>query len=207
MKKIKLTLLLILLSTSIFASDISFNGGYTKISMKEGLEEITLENPAHVEVDSLSLTANKISLLGESYDKIECTGKVVIVDESKGLTILCTSLFFDRTQNIISIVGGVEIDDTQNNLHATALQLEYNIDKGIMDLSVEINLLHIADDEVMKCTCDTLRFDRTDSSLVMLGNSTVDWKEDNYKAQAISVNMNNNEISLKGSIEGTIKNN
>lgn len=207
MKKIKLILLILFtLSFPLFASNISFNGGYTKISMQEGLESITLENPAFVEVDNLTISATKITLLGKNYDKIQCEGKVKIVDEEKGLTILCQSLFFDRTANTISIVGGVEIDDTTNNLHSTALQLEYDINKGTMDMSVEVKLLHIADDSVMSCTCDTLRYDREGNSLVLLGNSTVDWKKDKYRAEAISVDMENNEISLEGSIEGTIRN-
>jgi lipopolysaccharide export system protein LptA len=208
MKKINfLLIILITLSSTLFASDISFNGGYTKISMKEGLESITLENPAFVEIDNLSLSATKISLLGKNYDTIQCEGKVKIYDSEKGLTILCQSLFFDRIENIISIVGGVEIDDTTNKLHSTALQLEYDIDKGKMDMSVEVNLLHIADDTVMKCSCDTLSYDRENNSLVLLGNSSVNWQDDEYRAEAISVDMESNEISLEGSIEGTIKNN
>jgi lipopolysaccharide export system protein LptA len=206
MKRIKLILLLLIISLELFASNISFKGGYTKISMKEGLESITLENPAFVEVDSLTLSATKISLLGKAYDKIQCEGKVEIVDSEKGLTILCQSLFYDRTSNIISIVGGVEIDDTINSLHSTSLQLEYDIDKGKMDMSVEVKLLHIADDAVMKCSCDTLLYDREGNSLVLLGNSTVNWKNDEYRAEAISVDMENNEITLEGSIEGTITN-
>jgi lipopolysaccharide export system protein LptA len=208
MKKIKLILLILLtLSPSLFASNISFNGGYTKISMQEGLESITLENPAFVEIDNLTLSATKISLLGKDYDKIQCEGKVKIVDLEKGLTILCQSLFFDRTSNIISIVGGVEIDDTINELHSTSLQLEYDIDKGTMDMSVEVKLLHIADNSVMSCSCDTLRYNRDKNSLVLLGNSTVNWKNDEYRAEAISVDMENNEIALEGSIKGTIRNN
>jgi len=198
MKRIKLILLLLIISLELFASNISFKGGYTKISMKEGLESITLENPAFVEVDSLTLSATKISLLGKAYDKIQCEGKVEIVDSEKGLTILCQSLFYDRTSNIISIVGGVEIDDTINSLHSTSLQLEYDIDKGKMDMSVEVKLLHIADDAVL--------YDREGNSLVLLGNSTVNWKNDEYRAEAISVDMENNEITLEGSIEGTITN-
>ncbi len=210
MKKIRfiyfLFFILISTSASIYASEITFNGGYTKISMREGLESITLENPANVIVDDLSISANKISLLGKDYDQIQCDGKVVIKDDKKGLTILASSLFYNRITNIISIVGGVEIDDTNNELHSTSQSLEYDIDKEKMSLSVEINLLHIADEEIMKCTSDNLIFDREENTLVLLGNSKILWKDDVYKAQAISVNMDNNEISLEGSIEGTIKN-
>lgn len=207
MKKIKILLLLIFISASLFASDISFNGGYTKISMKEGLESITLENPAFVSIDNLTLSANKISLIGKEYNTIQCEGRVEINDIGRGITILCQSLFFDRSTNTISIVGGVEIDDTTNSLHATALQLEYDIEKGKMDMSVEVNLLHIANDSVMKCSCDSLLYDRENNFLVLLGNSTVNWNNDKYRAEAISVDMDNNEISLEGSIEGTIQNN
>jgi lipopolysaccharide export system protein LptA len=210
MKKIRfiyfLFFILISASASIYSSEITFNGGYTKISMREGLESITLENPANVIVDDLSISATKISLLGKDYDQIQCDGKVVIKDEKKGLTILASSLFYNRITNIISIVGGVEIDDTNNELHSTSQSLEYDIDKEKMSLSVEINLLHIADEEIMKCTSDNLIFDREENTLVLLGNSKILWKDDVYKAQAISVNMDNNEISLEGSIEGTIKN-
>lgn len=207
MKKIKFLIVIFILCSNLSASAISFNGGYTKISMKEGLESITLENPAYVEIDNLTLEATKISLIGKDYNEIQCEGKVKIIDKEKGLTILCKSLFYDRNSNIISIIGGVEIDDTTNKIHATALQLEYDIDKGIMKMDVEINLIHIADNSIMKCLCDSLTYNRENSSLVLLGNSSVNWKEDNYKAEAISVDLQNNAISLEGSIEGTIKNN
>ncbi|MBK5201222.1 MAG: hypothetical protein JJE21_06780 [Spirochaetaceae bacterium] len=199
-------LFIIINSSLLFASSITFNGGYTKISMKEGLESITLENPANVVIDDLSLSATKISLLGKNYDKIQCDGTVVIKDPTKGLTILCNSLFYNRITNIITITGGVEIDDTKNELHSTSQSLEYDIDKKKMTISVEINLLHIADNNVMKCSGDNLIFNRGENTLVLLGNSTVTWKDDEYRAEAISVNMNNNEISLEGSIEGSIKN-
>lgn len=190
----------------LFASNISFNGGYTKISMKEGLESIILEDKANVIIDDLSLSANKISLLGKSYDKIESEGNIIIRDEKKGLTILCNSLYYDRTTNIISITGGVEINDSENEIHFTAQSLEYDMDNEKMSFSVEINLLYIADNSLMKGSGDVLIFDRAKNSLVLLGNSKVTWKDDNYRADAIKVDMNNNEISLEGSITGSIKN-
>lgn len=83
--------------------------------------------------------------------------------------------------------------------------MEYDLDNSIIDLLVEVKLLHDSDNEIMRCNCDILRFNLETNNISLLGNSRVFWQKNTYKAQAISINLNNNDISMDGSIEANIQ--
>ncbi|MCY1152309.1 MAG: hypothetical protein ACPKMZ_05820 [Pleomorphochaeta sp.] len=202
--KLLTILFLLFILSPLTAASISFSGGYTTLSMREGNQQINLSNSANVAIDNIEISANEISLKGEDYDYIECNGNITFKDNDNQLTIRCSSLKYNRDTEEIIIEGWVEIDDLKNNIYATASYLQYNVEKAIIDLSVEVKLLHSSDDEVMKCSCDILRLDLEDKNVSLLGDSKVEWEENTYKAHAISINLNNNDISMDGSIEASI---
>lgn len=206
--KIKFTLILMFLTTTLYASSpINFSGGYTTLSMREGNQFITLSNSANVILDKLEITADKIQLSGEDYNEIECSGNITFIDKENEITLRCSVLKYNREQEKLIIDSWVEIDDLKNSIYSTASYLEYDLQNSIIDLLVEVTLLHDSDNEIMKCNCDILRFDLEANNLSLLGNSKVVWKDNTYKAQAISINLNNNDISMDGSIEANINTN
>jgi len=192
---------------SIFSSPISFSGGYTTLSMKEGNQKITLNSNAKVELETLEIKADKIELSGENYNDIECNGNISFIDKENQITIRCSTLKYNQREETLIIDSWVEINDLKNSIYATAGYLEYDLKNSIIDLLVEVKLLHASEEDVMKCNCDILRFNLKDNNFSMLGNSEVNWKGDSYKAQAITINLNNNDISMDGSIEANINTN
>jgi len=108
---------------------------------------------------------------------------------------------------LIKINGFNEINDLKNSIYATSSYLEYNLERKTLDLMIEVKLLHDSDNKIMKCSSDSLRFDIKNNILSLLGSSKVEWNSNTYKAQAMSINLNNNDISMDGNIEANITTN
>ena len=75
---------------------------------------------------------------------------------------------------------------------------------GIITLDKDITLLKITEDGIMRCKAESVIFDRESQSLSLRGNASVIWNGDEYYAEVISVNLENDTISLEGRIKGTI---
>jgi len=204
MKKAFLMLACLLLAFPVFADDITFKGGYTKMSMKDGAKEITLGGGGEVHTGSLDLTAKSIVLSGPDYDNVQCTGNVTVIDREKGLTVKSPSITYVRSTRLITIQSWVEIDDTGNEVSASAGGLFYDMDKGIMTMQSHVRLLRAASKGIMTCRCDEMVYDRNNKKLQLTGNAVVDWDGDTYQAHAISVNLDSEEIVMEGAIQGTV---
>lgn len=206
-KTIKILLTFLLFASSLFASSISFSAGYTTLSMKEGNQNVSLSNGSKVTLDNLDISADQINLSGEDYKYIECINFVKFIDKENEITLRCSNLKFNQDNQTIIINGWCEIDDKKNNIYATSSYLEYNLENKILDLMIEVKLLHDSDNKIMKCSSDSLRFDLKNNILALLGSSQVLWDSNTYKAQAMTINLNNNDISMDGNIEANITSN
>ncbi|MCH3916872.1 MAG: hypothetical protein LKE40_05320 [Spirochaetia bacterium] len=205
--KNKLLVSAILLSMCImrlFAEPISFSGGYTQLKMQQDHQVIQLKEGAHVTIGSLSIDADTIEISGKDYALLTCSGTVLVKDSDKGLTIRCNEISYDRSSQIIRVNSFIELDDTSDALHATASGLSYNRGSGKIDLQVAVKLYHDADGKLMKCNADYLSFDTEQNNLALLGNAKVTYAKDIYDAQAISVDLKDNRITMDGSIRGTV---
>ena len=56
----------------------------------------------------------------------------------------------------------------------------------------------------MKCSSESVTFDRNSGILSLLGGARVEWKGDSYEAEMITVDTSDNTISLSGRIKWTI---
>ena len=80
MRKAILFLVILASSVLLFSSDLSFSGGKSSLSLKEGKEEVVLSEGAHVAVDDLVIDSERITLKGEGWTEVTCSGKTVIVE-------------------------------------------------------------------------------------------------------------------------------
>ncbi len=199
--------LLILLFLALFpllSESITFSGGESSLSLKEGQKSVTLSGGASVSTGTISITSEEMTLSGDDWRYVECTGSVVIKDSDKGLEIRTSGLWYDRTEELILISSWFEIDDTSQDLYATAGSLRYSMKDEKLELSMSVTLMRISDGEVMTCSSESLTYDRTNEFVSLRGKSKVVWKGDNYEADIISVNLKDDEITLSGRIRGTI---
>ncbi len=205
MKKLLIIIMILLLSLSVFADDdISFSGGYSRLSLKEGRESLTLSRGSKVVVNTLSLTADELYLSGEDYSLIESSGNVLIVDDETGLTIKTSRLSYDRTRETLLISAWSEISDTVNELEASSAALYYDMDNETLTMQMQVRLLINTDSGLLSATAESLIWDREAETFSLSGNASVSWKGNTYAAEAISVNLKNDSISLDGRIMGTI---
>ena len=73
-----------------------------------------------------------------------------------------------------------------------------------LEMGMQVTLMKVADGEVMKCSSESVTFDRNSGILSLLGGARVEWKGDSYEAEMITVDTSDNTISLSGRIKGTI---
>ncbi len=193
-----------LLLLSLPAQEISFKGGSTRMKMQQGSETILLDNGAEVQVDSLVLRATTIELYGKDFRFVRCEGDVSLEDGERGIALVTSSLLFDRLEETLLIDSWVELEDTNNQVAASAGRMEFFLKEGIVLLQVQARLLKHTDDEPMICRSDFMTFDRDKQMLDLKGRASIVWKPDTYEAQSITVNLKTDEIRMEGSIKGTI---
>lgn len=197
-------IVLLLVTLSIFGDSISFAGGESSLTLREGQKSVTLSGGAEVSTGSITITSDSMSLTGDDWRYVECSGNIVITDSERGLEIRTSTLWFDREAETIIISSWFEIDDTEQDLYATAGSLRYDMKDEKLELGMQVTLMRISDGEVMTCSSESLTYDRNNEFVSLRGKSRVEWKGDEYSADIISVDLKNDEISLSGRIRGTI---
>ena len=195
---------LLLAVPALFSAPITFSGGYTRMQMAEGARQIVLSGGADVSADSLQLHADTISLRGDDYGLVTSAGNVTVTDDTQGLTVTSPAIAYDRTRKQITIHSWVEITDMQNRVGASAGNLLFDMEEGTMELESHVRLVRTTERGTMVCRADRVLFDRDGQKLSLSGTATVQWDGDTYQAHAITVNLDTEEITMDGSIKGTV---
>ena len=194
--------ILILAGLTLFASEISFSGGYTKVSMQQGNKSVTLSGGAKVSTDQVDLSADSMKLYGENYRYVTCTGNVQANEHENGISFNSPDIFYDRQTGEIRSDSWIEIQDTKNQVSLSGAWFEYNMKTSIMKLQIMARIVKIAEEKLMVCRADNITYDGKANTVTLRGNATVEWKDDIYKAAMIVVDLNTNDISLYGTISG-----
>ena len=110
------------------------------------------------------------------------------------------TLNFDRTTKIAKLIGNVELIDTENSVKAKAQRIEYNQDKEIAILQIEVYLTQ----KENECTGAYAIYHKKQQILELSGNAQVKQKKDIFRAQNIYFNMDTEEIKLGGNVKGSV---
>ncbi|NCC64325.1 MAG: hypothetical protein EOM15_06690 [Spirochaetia bacterium] len=204
MRPLLLVLVYLVLQVPLASEQISFSGGSTQIRMQQGFETISLSEGARVQSDSIELQAGEITLSGADYRYVRCTGNVRLKDTQRGISLSTQNLFYDRQSELVLINGYVELEDTVNEVLASAFSMEFNLSQSLVLLQVEVTLLKHTDKGTMECKADSLSFDRERQDLTLEGDAKIHWAKDFYEAEYIRVDLTTEEISMGGSIKGVI---
>lgn len=204
MKRLIIAAILIIMPSFIFSETISFRGGESSLSLKEGHEEVSLTNGASVQVGSLSITSDEIVLSGKDWRYVECSGKTEIRDDERGLEITTTHLWYDRTEERLLLSPWFELEDKREELNAMGGALSYDMKNERLELSMLVSIMKTSERGLMRCRAESVIFNRETQNLSLSGGATVNWAGDQYQAEAIAVDMSNDSISLDGRIKGNI---
>ena len=204
MKKITVLLALILTVNVLFSAPVTFSGGYSKVSLKEGRRSVSLTGGATVSAESMVITADSVTLTGDDYDVVECTGTIEIKDEEKGLSIKTTALYYDRTAERLLISAWCEVSDSVNELEAGAGAVSYDLRNEVLSLEMAARLMKATDSGLLSARAERITFDRGADTLTLQGNAEVEWNRNSYRAKLITINLTTEEIRLEGRIEGEV---
>ena len=80
-------LLLLLISPAAAEDQITFSGNESSIVLRDGRENVVLSSGASVSVGSLTISADRITLSGSGWTRVECSGGASIEDEERGISI------------------------------------------------------------------------------------------------------------------------
>ena len=194
--------IMILAAFTLFASEISFSGGYTKVSMQQGNKSVTLSGGAKVSTDQVDLSADSMKLYGENYRYVTCTGNVQATEHENGISFNSPDIFYDRETGEVRSDSWIEIQDTKNQVSLSGAWFEYNMKTSVMKLQIMARIVKIAEEKLMVCRADNITYDGKANTVTLRGNAAVEWKDDTYKAAMIVVDLNTNDISLYGTISG-----
>ncbi len=160
-----------------------------------------LEGEAFVQTDSIKIQADIIELSGDNYRNIIARGNVKGQNLTTNMEFDCNSLSFDRETKIATLQGDVNLEDKDNNVKAQAQIIEYNQDTDTAILQIKINLKQ-KDNE---CTGSYAVYLKKQQLLELSGNAQIKQKDDTFRAQHISLNMETQEITLDGNVRGSVK--
>lgn len=197
-------LMLVLNGAIVYASNISFSGGYTKVNLQEGNKSVSLSGGANVTADGLTIKANTIELYGTDYKYVSCNGDVEVCDSERGISLTCPSLSFDRESGKIVSDGWIEIEDTTNEATLSGAWFEYDTKTTLIKLQMMAKIVKVTDDGLMTCQADSIEFNNETQTVTLKGNAEVKWNGNTYKASLIIVDLNNNGITMHGSITGEV---
>ena len=199
-KLIDLLALILLCSTLYAADDFSFFGDSLSSSRGKGKEHTSLKGNAGIISSSTRIKADNIEIYGSDNDCAECTGTVEVIDNEKGISLKAERLFFNRRDDIIRVEGAAVMEDMKNEVIVKGNFLEYmGSDETCL---IQIGVRILKDD--MVCRSEFARYNRNDDILELTGMPVVFWKNDEYRALRIIVDLDKDEITLEGKVTGSI---
>ena len=199
-KTIKLLALLLLCSTLYAADDFSFYGDSLSSSRGKGKEHTSLKGNAGIISSSTKIKADNIEIYGSDNDFAECTGTVEVIDNEKGISLKAEKLLFNRKDDIIRVEGAAVMEDMKNKVIVKGNFLEYIGADETCIIQIGVRILK----EDMVCRSEFARYNRGDDILELSGMPVVFWKNDEYRALRIIVDLDKDEITLEGKVTGSI---
>ncbi len=183
-----------------FAEKIVFSAN--KMTGQAGNSNTTtaLSGNAYIKTESMEIQADEVELSGDNYRYIKASGNISGKNLEAHMEFNCDSLEYDRTTKIALLKGNVKLDDKDNEVKAEAQIIEYNQDTEIAVLQIQIKLTQ--KDNV--CSGSYAIYYKTTQLLEISGNAQVKQKEDIFRAQNITLDMNTQDITLGGNVKGKV---
>lgn len=209
MKKISSLFLISIVTVYLFSEnkDFYFSSDRTSITLAEGSELTILDGNAQIYSDETMINADYIELYGADFRYAACTGNVLVVDSRQGIRINTEGLFFDREKEIMTIDGYAEMVDQKNEIVVKGSYFENRGEENITIIQIGVRILKASEDGSMTCRSEYAKYNRDDDTLDLSGMPVVVWKDDEYQATRISINLDTDEIILEGNVSGTIRSN
>ena len=207
MKTINILILFLIIISSVFSEnkDFSFSSDSTSISLAEGSELTRLLGNAEISSEDTNISADSIELFGEDFRYARCSGNVLVVDTNQGIKITTENLFYDREKELMTISGYAEMIDQKNEIVVKGSYFENRGKENITIIQIGVRILKASGNDSMTCRSEYAKYNRDKEILDLSGMPLVIWKDDEYRASRISINLETDDITLTGEVSGTIR--
>lgn len=198
--RIMLFFFLLCLSFLTYAETISFKADSMQGTAGSKSDTTTLEGNAFVKTQDMEISAQTISLSGSDFRFINAQTKVSVVNSKTKMEFTCDRLFYDRESKTARLQGKVHLNDTENKVTADAQIIEYDEHNETAVLQINVNLQQ----KNNTCTGAYAVYKKTEQLLELSGSPKIVQGNDTFKAQEITLNMNTQEITMSGRVQGSI---
>jgi lipopolysaccharide export system protein LptA len=193
--------LLILLCFPLPADTFTYSGDRASTILAEGSQHALLTGNARVDTQDLRITADSIELFGKDFIYAQCHGGVRVVDAKRGLDLSSQELFYDRSRKIARIKGNAVMADLKNEMVVRGGFIEDNDVEKITIVQIGVRIFK----KDITCKAEFAKYWRDKKTLELSGLPWVSKGSDVYQAARITVNLDTEDISLEGDVQGTIK--
>ena len=200
MKTIKLSILCIFFSCSVFAETIEFNADSMSGTVNDANSFTSLVGNAFVKTNSIELDADLIEIKGTNYRTINATGTITGTYSEAGFIFSCDSLTYDRELKVAILKGNVTMHDTENDVDLSSEFIEYNQNTEIANIQIKVKIIQ----GESTCTSSFAVYRKNEQILELNGSPKITQKEDVFKAHEIMFNLDTEEITLIGKVHGTV---
>jgi lipopolysaccharide export system protein LptA len=192
--------LMSILTVSALAEDFSFSADSMSGAMTEGRERAVLTGNAVVVSGGMRIEADKIVLYGNDFRFAECSGRVGVVDDERGLRLSTEKLFYDRRDKLSRLTGPSVMEDRRNKVVIKGDYIENDDLRKIAVVQINVRILK----ENLSCRAEFARYDREANTLELSGSPVVRRQKDDFRASTILVDLDTEDIVLVGAVSGTV---
>jgi len=205
MKIINILILVTILPASLFSENFNFSSDKTSISLAKGSEQTNLTGHAKIISDNTTINADYIELFGEDFQYALCKGNILVIDKNQGIQINTEKLFYDRKSEIMTINSYAEMIDQKNEIVVKGSYFENRGKDNITIIQIGVRIFKAGEKDSMICRSEYAKYNREKETLDLEGMPIVIWKNDEYRASKITIDLDTNNIDMTGEVSGTIK--
>jgi len=185
----------------VAADTFRFSADRMSGSRATGKDVTVLSGNAEVRSEDLTLRADRIELTGKDNRYIECSGKVLGIDDKRGIKFVTERLRYDRELKIARLDGDSSLEDNENGVIAKARYIKYDDGTGVSVLQVSVRIFK----GDLVCRSQYALYRRKEKSLELSGFPVVYKKDDEFRAERIRVDLDTEDVVMDGSVSGTIR--
>ncbi len=195
-------LITFLLSFNVLHADsISFHADSMQAELAKGKERTVLTGNATLITDDMVIRADVIELYGEDFIFAQCSGNVRVSNKKKGLEIVSEKLYYNRRDKITRIQGNAVLEDRENEVVLKGGIIENRDKENLILVQIGVRILK----EDLVCRSQMARYFRDEKTLELSGMPIVLWKEDEYRATKIYVNLETDEVRMEGDVQAEVR--
>ncbi|MDR2468523.1 MAG: LptA/OstA family protein [Spirochaetaceae bacterium] len=166
-----------------------------------GKETTVLVGNAEVTSDNLFIKADRIEISGKDNQFVECSGVVTGKDDEKQIYFKTDRMIYDRKTKILVMEGNSSLEDKKNEVVARGRHIEYDDNTEIAIFQISVRMFK---DNIV-CRSEYALYRREEKLLDLSGFPVVYKKDDEFRADRISVDLDTDDVIMEGTVTGAIK--